>query len=109
MPSSIIERLDSDVRLPFDEDALRSGEPAELTDYLRRLVKTLQELLEKITIVANSGVDSNDGEYVYFGLKGSDGEYPNGVWRRGRSGDNLVDQVKIDGTWNTVHTRERPV
>lgn len=103
-----IERLHDEVRIPYDEDALKSGNPVQLAEYLLVLVKTLQELLERITIAVNYAVDLTDGEAVYYGLKGSDGYYPNGTWRRIAVGDNLEDQVKISGTWTTAFTRERP-
>lgn len=105
-----IEKLDTDVRLPYDESALLSGSPAQLTDYLRQLIKTLQELLGEITIVANYGLDLNDGDAVYFALRQSDGTYPIGTWRRKQVGDNLEDQIQlVTDTWTTVHTRERRV
>lgn len=104
-----LEHLDTDVRIPYDEEALKSGDPVRTADYLLELVKTLQELLENITIASNYAIDLVDGEYLYFGLKGSDGEYPDGVWRRGRDGDDLVEQVKISGNWVEVQRRERPV
>ena len=107
MPSTI-ERLHEEVRIPYDDDALRSGDPARLAEYLLILVKTLRDLLEDITTVVNYAVDLTDGEAIYYSTKGSDGEYPNGTWRRIQVGDNLEDQVKIAGTWTTAFTRERP-
>lgn len=107
--SSKLEHLDTDVKIPFDEEALKSGDPVRTSDYLLELVKTLQELLEKITVVSNYAIDLVDGEAVYYALKGSDGTYPNGTWRSIQVGDNLEQQVKIDGTWTIVQRRERPL
>lgn len=107
--SSKIEKIDTDVRIPYDEQALQSGNPYLLSEYLLTLVKTLQELLEKIAIAANYAIDLVDGEAVYYALKNSNGEYPDGTWRRIQVGDNLEDQVKINGTWTLVQRRERPV
>ena len=107
--SSKIERLDSEVKIPYDEAALLSGNPRKIAEYTLRLVKTLQELLEKITILTNYSVDLNDGEAVYFALKDSTGEYPDGTWRRMIVGDNLEEQKKIDGEWTFVQRREPPV
>lgn len=107
--SSKLEHLDSEVRIPFDEQALLSGNPAQLSDYIRELVVTLQDLLEKITTISNYAIDLMDGEAIYYALKSSDGTYPDGTWRRIQVGDNLEDQVKIDGTWTIVQRRERPV
>lgn len=106
--TSKLEHLDTDVRIPYDEEALKSGDPVRLADYVLELVKTTQELLEKLTRVANYAVDLVDGEAVYYSLKGSDGEYPNGTWRSIQVGDNLEQQVKIAGTWTMVQRRGRP-
>jgi len=108
MPS-IIERLQQEVQIPYDEDSIRTGDPTKLAEYLLTLVKTLQTLLEDVTRIVNYSVDLTDGEAIYYGLKGVDGEYPNGTWRRIQVGANLEDQVKISGTWTTAFTRERPV
>jgi len=95
-----IVHLDPDVRLPFDEEALLSGDPVRITDEQRKLVKTLQELLEKITIVSNHAVDLFDGEAIYSKLKNPDGSYPIGTWRLIQVGDNWERQVQqILGTW----------
>ena len=106
---SKLEKLDTDVRIPFDEEALLSGDPVRIKEEWRELVKTLQELLEKITVVSNYAVDLIDGEAIYYALKQSDGTYPNGTWRRIQVGDNLEDQVKIAGTWTFAQRRERPL
>jgi len=107
--SSKLEHLDTDVKIPFDEEALLSNDPVRIADYQRELVKTLQELLENLTTVANYAVDLVDGEAVYYSLKGSDGTYPNGTWRSIQVGDNLEQQCKIAGTWTMVQRRERPI
>lgn len=104
-----IEHLDTDVRIPYDEDALMSGDPTRTAEYLLELVKTLQELLEKITVASNYSIDLTSGEAVYFALRGADGTYPNGTWRRIQKGDNLETQVKIAGTWTQQQVSERPV
>lgn len=97
---SKIEHLDPDVRLPFDEEALLSGDPVQVTDEQRKLVKTLQELLEKITIISNYAVDLIDGEAIYSKLKNPDGSYPLGTWRLIQVGDNWERQVQLVlGTW----------
>jgi len=106
--TSKLERLDTNIRIPYDEDALRSGNPVRVAEYLLELVKTLQGLLEKITDATNYAIDLTDGEAVYFDLKQADGTYADGTWRRMQVGDNLEDQVKINGTWTQVQVRERP-
>jgi len=97
---SKITHLDPDVQLPFDEEALLSGDPVQITDEQRKLVKTLQELLEKITIISNYAVDLIDGEAIYSKLKNPDGSYPLGTWRLIQVGDNWERQVQLVlGEW----------
>lgn len=107
--SSTLERIDPDLKIPWDEEAVLSGKPEQLADYLLQLVKTLKDLLERITEVANYGIDSNDGEAVYVGTKNLAGEYPDGTWRFIKNGDNLERQVKISGTWTGAGDFERPI
>lgn len=106
--SSILDRLDIDVRLPFDREAFLSKDPIRLADAQYELINTLQDLLDKITIAMNHTIDLLDGEAVYYALKGSAGEYPDGTWRRIQVGDNLEEQVKIDGTWTLAQQVVRP-
>ncbi len=107
--ASVIEKLDTDIRIPYDEEALMSGDPARIAEYQLELVKTLQELIEKITIISNYSVDLIDGEAIYYALQLADGSYPNGTWRSIQVGDNLELQVKIAGTWTQQSVRERPI
>lgn len=98
--SSKLDHLDTEVRLPFDEEILLKGSREERTEEQRKLVKTLQELLEKFTIVANYAVDLIDGEAIYSQLKNADGSYPLGTWRLIQVGDNWERQVQQTlGTW----------
>lgn len=105
----ILKKLDTQVRLPYDEEALLSGDKSRVAEEWLELVKKLQELLEKITIISNYSVDLVDGEAVYYALKLEDGTYANGTWRRIQVGNNLEDQVKIAGIWTRAQVRERPV
>ncbi len=102
---NILEKLDTEVRIPYDEEALLSKDPARIADYMLELVKTLQELLEKLTVISNYSVDLATGEAAYYALPQDDGTYPDGTWRRIQVGDNLEDQKKIDGAWVMVHRR----
>jgi len=95
-----IERLDEDVRLPFDEPALLSEDPQLLRDYIQQLVKTLQDIIERFTQVANLGLDLNDSNVRYFGARSSDGSYPDGTWRIIKVDENDFQlQKKISGDW----------
>ena len=106
---SVLERLDVDVQIPYDEEALLSGNPQKIADYMRELVKAIQDRFEENAEITNYGVDLNDGEALYLGLKNSAGEYPNGTWRLIMNGDNLERQVKIAGTWTFAGAFERPI
>ena len=75
---------------------------------MRELVQTLQDLLEKVTIISNYSVDLVDGEAIYYSLKLEDGTYADGSWRRIQVLNDLEDQVKIAGVWTFVARRERP-
>ncbi|KKM00521.1 hypothetical protein LCGC14_1803600 [marine sediment metagenome] len=111
--TSVIERIDTDFKIPFDA-RISSKNPEIQAEYMLELAETLQLLLEKIITVANFSIDLFDGEAVYYALKNSDGVYPEGTWRRIQVGDNLEDQVLLDGdsisgTWTFVQRRERPI
>ena len=108
MPS-VLERIDPDFRLPYDEEAILSGDPERMASYLLELIKTLNDLIDKIASVANFSIDLVDGAAVYYALKAADQDYSDGTWRRIQVGDNLEDQCKIAGTWVTAQTRERPL
>ena len=109
-----IEKLDEDLKLPFEEAVFTSEDPAQIAAYMLKLVETLQGLLRQNANVTNFNIDLNDGEAIYYQLKSSDGTYPKGSWRRIRIGDNLEDQVLLNGnsltgTWTTAQVRERPL
>lgn len=105
-----LEKLSPDFKIPYDEEALTSGDPARIAGYLLELAETLQLLLRDITDAANASLALADGDAVYYALPGQDGQYPVGTWRRIQVGDNLEDQVQeVVGEWTTVQTRERPI
>ena len=95
-----LEHLDTEVRLPYDEEALLSGDKNRIADEWLELIKTLQDLLEKITVVSNYALDLYDGEAIYSKLKLADGSYPIGTWRFIQVGDNWERQVQLVlGVW----------
>ena len=105
-----LERIGSDFKIPYDEAALRSGDPTRTALYLLELAETLQLLLQEIVGAANLSISLADGDAVYYALPGQDGNYPVGTWRRIQVGDNLEDQVQLVlGDWTTVQVRERPI
>lgn len=105
---SKLEKLDTGFQIPYDEEALKSENAITREEALYKIIVWLQDILEKITVVSNYSTDLVDGEAIYYALKQSDGTYPDGTWRRIQVGDNLEDQVKIDGEWTFVQRRVRP-
>ena len=53
-------RFDTDIKLPLDEQALRSDNPNEVAEYIIKLVMTLNELLRSIADVGNLEIDISD-------------------------------------------------
>ena len=105
-----IERVDTDIRIPFDKDALSSSDPVEQADALLDIVKVLQNLLEQLVTVTNLNVDAFDGEAIYSKLKDVNGDYPIGTWRLIQVGDNWERQVQLTlGTWTFAGDFERPI
>ena len=95
-----IERLDEDIVLPFDEDAILSKNPQKLRDYLRSLIIALQDIQNRLITVANLSLDISDTDVYYFGSKNSSGEYPDSSWRFIKVGsDDFELQKKISGDW----------
>lgn len=95
-----IQKIDPDVMIPFDEEAILTGDPKKLAEEWRELVKTLQELLEKITEAANYALDLVPGDAIYSKVKNPDGTYPLGTWRLIQVGNNWERQVQLVlGKW----------
>lgn len=111
--TSTIKKLDTDIQIPYDEEALRSNNPVRIAEYMLELVRTLQEFLERVAEVANYGVDAFDGEALYLGLKNSSGEYPIGTWRLIKVDSSLQIQEKVTDTgvvaddWKKVASHSR--
>lgn len=104
------KRLTKDFKIPFNRDAIISGNPAQLTSYLLELADFLQLLLQDITAAANLTVDLVDGDAIYSKSKLADGNYPLGTWRLKQVGDNWQRQVQLTlGDWTFAGDFERPV
>ncbi len=104
-----IERLDEEVRLPFDEGALASGDPKRLLQYMFELVRELRELLESNATITNLGINISDGEAIYLKNKNAGGDYPLGTWRLIQVGDNLERQVQLTlNVWTKAGVFNRP-
>ncbi len=104
-----IKRLDTEVRLPFDEDALLSKDPLRLTEYIFELIKILQELLADISVATNLTIDLTDGSALYSKSKDATGNYPLGTWRQIQVDDNWEHQVQLTlGVWTTAQRYKKP-
>lgn len=105
-----ITRLPFDGKLPFDREALGSGDPVRVTGYMLELVRTLQGLLSEIVQVTNLIVDVNNGEAIYSKLKDKNGDYPIGTWRLIQVDDNWERQVRLKpNEWTFAGDFERPL
>ena len=107
---NVVERIDLDTVLPWDEEAIKSGDPARMAEYMLELTEALQEIISSVASIANAAVTLVTSTENYYDLPDEFGDYPIGTWRRVQVGDNLEDQVQLTlGVWTTGHVRERPV
>ena len=99
-----IQRLDEEVRLPFDRPAILSGDPDRLLAYMAELVNELQRLrLYEIHQRINLMLDQQNASTVYLGLRNAQGEYPDGTWRiTVNENGELSREKKVSGTWTPV-------
>lgn len=105
-----IRRIDQDITLPFEEEAILSRDPARLAAFLKRFKNELERQLEANRDTTNLLVDNTDGVGLYSRAKDSTGQYPIGTWRLVQDGDNWVREVLTDinaDTW-TLAGRWKP-
>lgn len=105
----MVDFLDRDTILPYDEDALLSGDATAVAEYTLELVNTIQEILLALTAATNKIVSSVVGDAIYYAPASPDGTYPNGTWRRIQVGENLELQKKISGNWIQTKVEEPPI
>ena len=102
----------TEIELPFDYDAITSGDPERLADYIRELIESLQNIQTRVVKVANLILDFGAGGPIYFDLPDENGLYPVGTWRILMVGTVLERQVLesqpnnwvSQGTWNLRKT-----
>jgi len=98
-----IDRVNEDVRLPYWPDYILSGDPNDLDQYFKILVKALQDIQDEIITTVNLGVDLDDTDVRYFGTKDGDGNYSDGDWRIIKvSAEDFEVQKLISGTWTQM-------
>jgi len=99
-----IERLDEEIILPYNQEAILSKDRERLNEYIKQLIGDLERFrLRDIHERLNLLIDlTGAGAIFYLGTKDSTGDYPNGTWRiNGSSSTAYLIQVKIAGTWTT--------
>ncbi len=105
-----ITRVSRDFKIPYDEDALLSGDPARVAAYMLEFAETVELLLSELNDVSNLSVALADGGAAYYSLPDEDGNYPIGTWRTIQVGTNLEHQVQLTlNVWTSAKTTERPV
>ena len=98
-----IDKVNTEVTLPYWPTYILSGDPNELDEYLRILLKSLQDIQDSIVTAVNFGIDLSDTNTRYFGTKNTSGVYPDGTWRITKiDSDDFEVQKKIDGTWTQM-------
>ena len=95
-----IDRVNEEVDLPYWPSHILSGDPNQLNEYFRILLKSLQDITDEIITVVNLGVDLDDTDVRYFGTKDSSGDYADGDWRIIKvSSDDFELQKLISSIW----------
>ena len=89
--------------LPWNETAIRSGDPTAIVDYLYSLNRELTGLLEQIFERLNEGAEDTGMTWTYFATPNPlTGQYAEGSWRVGVEDGNFVKQRVVSGTWTTI-------
>lgn len=83
----------TEIELPFDYEAITSGDPERLADYIRELIESLQNIQSRVIKVANLVLDLGAGGVYYYDLPDENGLYPVGTWRILMVGTTLERQV----------------
>jgi len=99
-----LTNLDTTRLLPFDKDAIESGDPKELAAYLYKLVYELQIVLVGVLERVNTFTVAVQDDYIYMGYLDSTGNWPDGTVRFVKEDDDgyIALEKKISGTWSTV-------
>lgn len=100
-----ITHLDEKVDIPFDRDAIESGDPKRLCTALWHIVRTLtMDVLPAIHNVTNMLIDRGGMDWTYYGVRNmTTGEYDDGAFRVGIVDGGLEIQKKIDGTFTKIN------
>lgn len=99
-----ITRLDEEVFLPYNQEAILSDDKERLNEYVKELIGQLEQIhIKDIHERVNLLIDlQGGGGIIYLGTKDTTGDYPNGTWRiNGSSTSEYLIQLKESGSWVT--------
>lgn len=97
-----IDALDSQVRLPFNRDAIRDKSTGE---ELYRLVHELDDRLQRLYDTINLILSIQQVGVWYSDMPNpATGDFPDGTWRMYKADDgSLVWQKKVVGEWTETN------
>ncbi len=88
------------VNIPYYEAQITSGDPQQLNDWVRDLVKVLQEFADSTTERINLQLTASNADVSHWGSLDELGEWKDGTWRLIRINENDFQlQKKINGTF----------
>ena len=89
-----------DIKIPYYEKQILSGEPEQLNDWARDLVKSLQTWADTITSATNQQLNMSNSDAVYWGSIDGTGDWVDGTWRLIKiDDDDFQLQKRVDGTF----------
>ena len=90
-----------ELRVPYYENQITSGDPGQLNDWVRDLVKSLQAWSDQITNVTNQQLNQDNSDATYWGsIDGVTGDWIDGTWRLIKIADNDMQmQKRINGVF----------
>ena len=97
------------VNIPYYEAQIISGDPQQLNDWVRDLVKVLQEFADNTTERVNLQLLASNVDVAHFGSQDELGEWIDGTWRLIRiSEDDFQLQKRVSGEWvkNTGYAQD---
>jgi hypothetical protein len=94
-----IETVDN-IRVPYYENQILSGDPILLNDWARDLVQSLQRWADTITTATNQQLNMSNTDAVYWGSFDGDGNWIDGTWRMIKlEDDDFQLQKKVNGAF----------
>jgi len=98
-----IQRVNEEIRLPYWESSILSGDPNQLNEYLRIFIKELQSIQDDMKSSINLSININDTDVRYFGSRDDEGSFSDGDWRIIKIGtDDFEIQKLISSNWTQM-------